>query len=191
MLAKLDFTTTKAYSYLSNHYIDIAPKHLKDLFEGDPQRASKFQIKYKEILFDFSKNRIDDQTIALLMQLARECNLKDAIESLFSGDLINETEQRAVLHTALRNQSKDPVFVDGDNVMPEINRVLNQMKVFSESVISGSWKGFTGKAITDVVNIGIGGSDLGPVMVVEALKSYKNHLNMHFVSNIDGTDLAE
>jgi glucose-6-phosphate isomerase len=191
MLAKLDFTTTKAYNYLSNHYIDIAPKHLKDLFDADSERALKFHIKYKEILFDYSKNRIDDKTIALLMQLARECNLKGATESLFSGELINETEHRAVLHTALRNQSDKPVFVEGKDVMPEVRRVLNQMKVFSESVISGSWKGYTGKAITDVVNIGIGGSDLGPVMVTEALKAYKNHLKMHFVSNIDGTDLVE
>ncbi|HLT43001.1 MAG TPA: glucose-6-phosphate isomerase [Sphingobacteriaceae bacterium] len=191
MLAKIDFTTSTAFKYLSDHYIDIAPKHLKSLFEADSQRSSKFSIKLDEILFDYSKNRIDDKTIALLMQLARECKLEEAIESLFSGELINETEHRAVLHTALRNQSSDPVYVDGKDVMPEVRRVLNQMKVFSESIISGSWKGYTGKAITDVVNVGIGGSDLGPVMVTEALKAYKNHLKMHFVSNIDGTDLVE
>lgn len=191
MLAKFDFTTSKAYQYLSNHYVDIAPKHLKDLFGTDPQRASKFSIQLEDILFDYSKNRIDDETIALLMQLARECRLAEAIESFFSGELINETEHRAVLHTALRNQSDQPVFVEGEDVMPEIRRVLHQMKKFSESVINGSWKGYTGKAITDVVNIGIGGSDLGPVMVTEALKAYKNHLTMHFVSNIDGTDIVE
>lgn len=191
MLAKIDFTTSTAFKYLSDHYIDIAPKHLKSLFEAEPQRSSKFSIKLDEILFDYSKNRIDDKTIALLMQLARECKLEEATESLFSGELINETEHRAVLHTALRNQSSSPVYVDGKDVMPEVRRVLHQMKVFSESIISGSWKGYTGKAITDVVNVGIGGSDLGPVMVTETLKAYKNHLKMHFVSNIDGTDLVE
>lgn len=191
MLAKIDFTTSTAFKYLSDHYIDIAPKHLKSLFEAEPQRSSKFSIKLDEILFDYSKNRIDDKTIALLMQLARECKLEEATESLFSGELINETEHRAVLHTALRNQSSSPVYVGGKDVMPEVRRVLHQMKVFSESIISGSWKGYTGKAITDVVNVGIGGSDLGPVMVTETLKAYKNHLKMHFVSNIDGTDLVE
>src|SRR5690554_4607131 len=118
MLAKIDFTTSTAFKYLSDHYIDIAPKHLKSLFEADYQRSSKFSIKLDEILFDYSKNRIDDKTIALLMQLARECKLEEAIESLFSGELINETEHRAVLHTALRNQSSDPVYVDGKDVMP-------------------------------------------------------------------------
>lgn len=191
MLAKFDFTTSKAYQYLSSHYIDIAPKHLKDLFAADPQRALKFSLQLDDILFDYSKNRIDDETIALLMQLARECKLAEAIDSFFSGELINETEHRAVLHTALRNQSDNTVLVEGQDVMPEIRRVLHQMKKFSESVISGSWKGYTGKAITDVVNVGIGGSDLGPVMVTEALKAYKNHLTMHFVSNIDGTDMVE
>jgi glucose-6-phosphate isomerase len=191
MLAKIDFTTSTAFKYLSDHYIDIAPIHLKSLFEAEPQRSLKFSIKFEEILFDYSKNRIDDKTIALLMQLARECKLEEATESFFSGELINETEHRAVLHTALRNQSSSPAYVEGKDVMPEVHRVLQQMKEFSESVISGSWKGYTGKVITDVVNIGIGGSDLGPVMVTEALKAYKNHLTMHFVSNIDGTDLVE
>lgn len=191
MLVKFDFTTSKAYQYLSSHYIDIAPMHLKDLFSADPQRASKFSLQLDDILFDYSKNRVNDETIALLMQLARECKLAEAMDSFLSGELINETEHRAVLHTALRNQSDKPVFVESEDVMPEIRRVLHQMKKFSESVISGSWKGYTGKAITDVVNIGIGGSDLGPVMVTEALKAYKNHLTMHFVSNIDGTDIVE
>lgn len=191
MLAKVDFTTSKAYQYLSNHYIDIAPKHLKELFVADPERAAKFSITFEEVLFDYSKNRIDDQTVALLMQLARECKLDGAINDLFSGAPINETENRSVLHTALRNQSDEPVLVDGEDAMPLIRSVLKQMESFSESVISGAWKGYSGKTITDVVNIGIGGSDLGPVMVTEALKAYKNHLNMHFVSNIDGTDMAE
>lgn len=191
MLAKFDFTTSKAYQYLSNHYIDIAPKHLKDLFAEDSERALKFSILFNSILFDYSKNRIDDKTIALLMQLARECKLEAAITSLFSGEAINETEHRSVLHTALRNQDDQPVLVNGEDIMPKIRAVLAQMKSFSEQVINGTWKGYTGKVITDVVNIGIGGSDLGPVMVTEALKAYKNHLSMHFVSNIDGTDMAE
>lgn len=191
MLAKFDFTTSKAYQYLSNHYIDIAPKHLKELFAEDDERALKFSITFDAIFFDYSKNRIDDKTIALLMQLARECKLDDAIISLFSGEVINETEHRSVLHTALRSQSNQPVLVGGKDIMPEIHNVLAQMKSFSEQIINGTWKGYTGKSITDVVNIGIGGSDLGPVMVTEALKAYKNHLSMHFVSNIDGTDIAE
>ena len=191
MLAKIDFKTTKAFKYLSNHYIDIAPKHLKDFFANDPERSSKFSIRFNELYFDYSKNRIDEKTIALLIQLAKECKLDAAIEALFSGALINETENRAVLHTALRNQSTKKVKVDGKDVMPEIRAVLAQVDKFSAQVINGSWKGYTGKAITDVVNIGIGGSDLGPVMVTEALKAYRNHLNLHFVSNIDGTDLVE
>lgn len=191
MLAKVDFTTSRAYQYLSNHYIDIAPKHLQELFVADPERATKFSITFEEIFFDYSKNRIEDQTVALLIQLARECKLEDAIIDLLSGAPINETENRSVLHTALRNQSDEPVLVEGEDVMPQIRKVLKQMEAFSGSVINGTWKGYSGKAITDVVNIGIGGSDLGPVMVTEALKAYKNHLNMHFVSNIDGTDLAE
>lgn len=191
MLNKINFTTTKAYQYLCDHYIDIAPKHIKDLFDTDPQRSSKFSIALDEVLFDYSKNRIEDKTIVLLMQLARECKVQEAIKSMFEGELINETENRAVLHTALRNQSSHPVLTEGKDVMPEIKRVLLQMKKFSERVIDGSWTGYTGKAITDIVNIGIGGSDLGPVMVTEALKAYKNHLSMHFVSNIDGTDLVE
>jgi len=146
---------------------------------------------FEDILFDFSKNRIDKKTITLLIQLARECQLDEAIRLMFKGAYINKTENRAVLHTALRNQSPDPVFVNGKDVMPAIKRVLNQMKEFSEAVIGGAWKGSSGKSITDVVNIGIGGSDLGPVMVTEALKAYKNHLKLHFVSNVDGTQLTE
>ena len=191
MLPRIDFTETPAYKYLSNHYIDIAPKHLRDLFREDPQRFDKFSVTFGDIFFDYSKNRIDDTTKALLLQLARECHLEDAIQAMFTGDAINETENRAVLHTALRNQGDEPLLVDGQDVMPEVRRVLNKMREFSDKVIRGEWKGHTGKAITDVVNIGIGGSDLGPVMVTEALKSYKNHLNVHFVSNVDGTHIAE
>lgn len=191
MLPRINFTTTQAYKYLSNHYVDIAPKHLTELFAADNDRFGKFSITFGDILFDYSKNRIDDTTKALLLQLARECQLEDAIKAMFAGESINETEGRAVLHTALRRQGNEPVLVDGKDVMPDVHAVLNKMHEFSERIISGDWKGHTGKPITDVVNIGIGGSDLGPVMVTEALKPYKNHLNIHFVSNVDGTHIAE
>ncbi len=191
MLSKINFTQTQAYEYLSNHLVDIADIQMKDLFAKDPERFKKFSIQFNDIFLDYSKNRIDDKTIALLMQLAKECQLEKAINSMFNGEAINETEDRAVLHTALRNRSNTPVLVDGEDVMPEINEVLAKMKKFSEAIISGKWKGYTDKAITDVVNIGIGGSDLGPVMVTEALKSYKNHLNLHFVSNVDATHIVE
>ena len=191
MLPNIDFTTTEAYKYLADHYIDIVAENLKDLFKTDNQRFTKFSTRFEDILLDYSKNRITDETFALLLQLARECRLNDAIEAMFSGEVINATEHRPVLHIALRNRSNTPIYVDGKDVMPDVNRVLEQMKAFSEEIISGRWKGFTGKSITDVVNIGIGGSDLGPVMVTEALRPYKNHLKMHFVSNVDGTHIAE
>ena len=191
MLPNIDFTTTRSYKYLADHYIDIVSKSLKELFETDGQRFKKFSLQFEEILLDYSKNRIDEQTVALLIQLARECSVNKAIEAMFSGEKINATEGRPVLHIALRNRSNTPIYVDGKDVMPDVNRVLEQMKTFSEAIISGRWKGYTGKAITDVVNIGIGGSDLGPVMVTEALKAYKNHLNMHFVSNVDATQILE
>jgi glucose-6-phosphate isomerase len=191
MLPNIDFTTTQSYKYLADHYIDVVSESLKGLFDSDNERFAKFSIQFEEILLDYSKNRITDQTIALLLQLAKECRLNDAINAMFSGEVINATEGRPVLHIALRNQSNTPILVDGKDVMPDVNKVLQHMKEFSEAIISGSWKGYTGKAITDVVNIGIGGSDLGPVMVTEALKSYKNHLNLHFVSNVDGTHIAE
>jgi len=191
MLPNIDFTTTQAYKYLADHYIDIVAENLKDLFKTDTQRFTKFSTRFEDILLDYSKNRITDETFALLLQLARECRLNDAIEAMFSGEVINATEHRPVLHIALRNRSNTPIYVDGKDVMPDVNRVLEQMKTFSEEIISGRWKGFTGKSITDVVNIGIGGSDLGPVMVTEALRPYKNHLKMHFVSNVDGTHIAE
>ena len=191
MLPNTDFTTTQAYKYLADHYIDIVPQSLKGLFDADSDRFNKFSLQFEDMLLDYSKNRIDEQTVALLMQLARECSVNKAIDAMFSGEVINVTEGRPVLHIALRNRSNTPILVDGKDVMPDVNRVLSQMKTFSEAIISGSWKGYTGKAITDVVNIGIGGSDLGPVMVTEALKAYKNHLNMHFVSNVDGTHIVE
>jgi glucose-6-phosphate isomerase len=191
MLPNIDFTTTQSYKYLTDHYIDIVSKSLKELFESDNQRFEKFSLQFEDILLDYSKNRIDDQTLALLQQLARECGVNKAIEAMYSGEVINVTEGRPVLHIALRNRSNTPILVDGKDVMPDVNRVLDHMKEFSEAIISGAWTGYTGKAITDVVNIGIGGSDLGPVMVTEALKAYKNHLTMHFVSNVDGTHIAE
>lgn len=191
MLPNTDFTTTQSYKYLADHYIDIVSKSLKELFDADAQRFDKFSLRFEEILLDYSKNRIDEQTVALLLQLARECSLNKAIDAMFSGEVINVTEGRPVLHIALRNRSNTPILVEGKDVMPDVNRVLDHMKEFSDAIISGSWKGFTGKPITDVVNIGIGGSDLGPVMVTEALKAYKNHLNMHFVSNVDGTHIVE
>lgn len=191
MLPRIDFTTTPAYNYLSDHYIDIAPQHLKDLFQQDPQRFESFSIALGDILFDYSKNRINHQTKALLVQLAHECGLAEAIAAMFAGDAINETENRAVLHTALRNQGHTPVTTAGNDVIPQVRAVLDKMRSFSEKVISGQWKGHTGKPITDVVNIGIGGSDLGPVMATEALGAYKTHLNLHFVSNVDGTHIVE
>jgi glucose-6-phosphate isomerase len=191
MLPKINFTTTKAYQYLADHYIDINQTDMKSLFAEDPERFNKFSILFEDILVDYSKNRITDETMALLVQLARECKLDDAIKAMFGGEKINETEGREVLHIALRNQSNTPIFADGKDVMPEVNAVLTKMEKFSNAIISGEWKGYTGQEITDVVNIGIGGSDLGPVMVTEALKHYKTRLNLHFVSNVDGTHIAE
>ncbi len=191
MLPKINFTTTKAYQYLADHYININQTDIKSLFAEDPERFSKFSVLFEDILFDYSKNRINDETIALLIQLAKECQLDEAIKAMFSGEKINETEGREVLHIALRNQSNTPILVDGKDVMPDVNAVLAKMEKFSNAIISGDWKGYTGKEITDVVNIGIGGSDLGPVMVTEALKHYKTRLNLHFVSNVDGTHIAE
>ncbi|EHQ28019.1 glucose-6-phosphate isomerase [Mucilaginibacter paludis] len=191
MLPKINLTETKAYTYLSDHFEKMIDTDLKDLFKSDNERFSKFSILFEDILVDYSKNRVDEETIALLIQVAKECMLNDAITAMFSGEKINMTEGRPVLHIALRNQSNTPIYVDGKDVMPDVNAVLNHMQEFSNDVISGTWKGYTGKPISDVVNIGIGGSDLGPVMVTEALKPYKTHLNLHFVSNVDGTHIAE
>ncbi len=191
MFPKINFTTTKAYQYLVDHYIDINQQDLRELFVADPQRFEKFSILFEDILLDYSKNRVNEETMALLIQLAKECQLSEAITAMFAGERINVTENRPVLHTALRNQSDQPVFVDGKDVMPAVKSVLAHVKTFTEQILSGEWKGYTGKEITDVVNIGIGGSDLGPVMVTEALKAYKTRLNVHFVSNVDGTHIAE
>ena len=184
-------TTTKAWNALEQHFQTIQHTSIKELFAQNANRFEEFSIQYPSLLVDYSKNRINAETIQLLVDLAKEMDVDTAIQQMFEGDVINVTEKRAVLHTALRNRSNEEVLVDGKDVMPQINEVLYQMKSFSEKVISGEWKGFSGKEITDVVNIGIGGSDLGPVMVTEALKHYKTRLNIHFVSNIDGTHLAE
>ncbi|MDF7821617.1 glucose-6-phosphate isomerase [Runella sp. MFBS21] len=192
MLQAIPFDQTAAYRKLKTHHKSLSKKHMKELFAEDPNRFKKFSLRLGDIVVDYSKNRINGRTIAYLCDLARECQLSDAIEKMFTGDKINATENRAVLHTALRNRSNTPVVVDGKDVMPDVNEVLEKMKGFSEKIRSGEWKGFSGKKITDLVNIGIGGSDLGPVMVTEALKSYgKKGLNVHFVSNVDGTHIAE
>lgn len=166
--------------------------HMKELFASDPERFSKFSLRFEDILIDYAKNITTEKTVKLLLDLCHEVQLKDAIEQMFGGEKINMREDRAVLHVALRNLSGNPIYEEGEDVMPEVNYVLKQMEIFSEKIISGEWKGFTGKPIKDIVNIGIGGSDLGPYMVTEALKPYtKPHLNVHFVSNVDGTHIAE
>ncbi|MBP6123606.1 MULTISPECIES: glucose-6-phosphate isomerase [Providencia] len=183
---------TAAWRALEQHFAQMKDVHMRDLFAQDKDRFTKFSATFDgQILVDFSKNRITQETLDKLLALAKETELKDAINSMFKGEKINRTEDRAVLHTALRNRENSPIYVDGKDVMPDVNAVLEKMHKFSERIIGGEWKGFTGKAITDVVNIGIGGSDLGPFMVTEALRPYKNHLNMHFVSNVDGTQIAE
>lgn len=185
-------TQTAAWQALQKHFDEMKDVTIADLFAKDGDRFSKFSATFDDqMLVDYSKNRITEETLAKLQDLAKECDLAGAIKSMFSGEKINRTENRAVLHVALRNRSNTPILVDGKDVMPEVNAVLEKMKTFSEAIISGEWKGYTGKAITDVVNIGIGGSDLGPYMVTEALRPYKNHLNMHFASNVDGTHIAE
>lgn len=191
MLPSVSFKQTNAYQLLENHFAATKKLHLKQLFAENSARFEDFSIRFEEILVDYSKNRLTAETKALLLQLARECGLADAIEQMFSGSKINATENRSVLHVALRNRSNTPVLVDGQDVMPDVNAVLASMKSFSEQLISGNWKGYTGEAITDIVNIGIGGSDLGPVMVTEALKPYAKRLKVHFVSNVDGTHIAE
>ncbi|HBV40160.1 MAG TPA: glucose-6-phosphate isomerase, partial [Erwinia sp.] len=185
-------TQTAAWQALQQHFAEMKDVEIAELFAKDADRFSKFSATFDDqMLVDFSKNRITRETLDKLQALAKETELQDAIKSMFSGEKINRTEDRAVLHVALRNRSNTPIKVDGKDVMPEVNAVLEKMKSFSDRIISGEWKGYTGKAITDVVNIGIGGSDLGPFMVTEALRPYKNHLNMHFVSNVDGTHIAE
>lgn len=183
---------TESWKALQAHHDVMASKHMRDLFAEDPDRFRKFSVQFEDILLDYSKNRITSETLSLLLKLVDEVHLKAWIDRMFTGEKINITEDRAVLHIALRNRSNRPIFVDGQDVMPEVNRVLAHMREFSEAIRSGKWLGYTHKPITDVVNIGIGGSDLGPVMVTEALKPYAQEgLRVHFVSNVDGTHIVE
>jgi glucose-6-phosphate isomerase len=192
MLPKINPTTTKSWQQLQQHAEEMKSIHLRELFKNDPDRFKKFSLCLDEIVFDYSKNIITDKTVQLLLQLADECKLKDAMTAMFNGDIINETEHRSVLHTALRNFSGQPVYSEGNDVMPLVKKVLRKMKTFSDSVHSGKFRGYTGKRIKYVINIGIGGSDLGPQMVTEALKPYWiNGIETYFVSNVDGTHIAE
>ena len=190
MLPKINPTETNIWEYLVEHFLENE-FDLRTLFAENPHRFEEFSVKRDNYLFDYSKNLINSTTMEYLLRLAEETKVKEAINLMFSGEKINETENKAVLHTALRDFSDKPIFVDGEDVKPKIKRVLSQMRLFSEKVISGEYRGFSGEKITDVVNIGIGGSDLGPVMVCSALKHYKTRLNIHFISNVDGNHLAE
>ncbi len=190
-LKTIDPITTAAWGKLQTHFRTTKDISIKSYFVKDEKRKERFSIDTDAVKLDFSKNRIDQKAFDLLIDLANEVDLKDGIEKLFCGDQINATEKRAVLHTALRVKGTTPILVDDKDVVPEVKASLKKMKLFSEKVISGAHKGYTGKAITDVVNIGIGGSDLGPRMVVDALKFYRNHLNVHFISNIDGDHVTE
>ncbi len=191
MLTNINPTKTEVWNKLQEHFYATKSFALKDYFKTDVERANRFSIKWNDFYVDYSKNRISQETMDLLLQLANEMNLKENIQKYFEGDIINETEGRAVLHTALREKENAEVYVDGKNIIPEIYEVKQKIKQFSEAIISGSKKGHTGKTFTDVVNIGIGGSDLGPAMVTEALEHYKNHLSVHFVSNVDGDHVQE
>ena len=192
MLKKINPTETQRWKDLVDHFKEMKSVHMKDLFADDPDRFKKYSIRFDGILVDYSKNIITEETLKLLLKLTDDVGLRDALNKMFTGERINETEDRAVLHTALRNRINIPVCVNDKNVMPEVNAVLRKMKDFSEKIFSGEWKGFTDKIITDIVNIGIGGSDLGPVMVTECLRPYaKEGLEVHFVSNVDGTHISE
>ena len=192
MLNKINPTKTQSWKNLVDHFKEMKGVHMKDLFADDPDRFNKYSIRFNGILVDYSKNIITEDTLKLLLKLTDDVGLRDALNKMFNGESINETEDRAVLHTALRNRINIPVCVNDKNVMPEVNAVLSKMKDFSDKIITGEWKGFTDKKITDIVNIGIGGSDLGPVMVTECLRPYaKEGLEVHFVSNVDGTHITE
>lgn len=190
-LQSINPTQTAAWQKLQAHFEQTHAIRMQDLFAQDAQRAEKLHIEWQDFLLDYSKNRVSTETMSLLQELAKEAQLSDAIEQYFSGDRINQTENRAVLHTALRSNETTPLLVDGLDVRPEIKKVNAKIEKFSDEVINGERLGFTGKAFTDVVNVGIGGSDLGPAMVVEALQYYHNHLNVHFVSNVDGDHVQE
>ena len=193
MLPRINPTSTQAWFLLKKHFEEeMNRKHMRDLFASEPERFQKFSLCLEDLVFDYSKNIINQKTLKLLLELAEDCKLKDAIKAMFDGDSINETEGRAVLHTALRNFSGNPVMVNGKNIMPDILKVQEQMKTFCTAIHSGEWKGYTGKPIKYIVNIGIGGSDLGPVMVTEALKPYTvKGIETFFVSNVDGTHIVE
>jgi glucose-6-phosphate isomerase len=191
MLSTINFTTTSAYQSLLSDQTRLASTTIAQLFTQDAARQNKYSQRFNDIFFDYSKNLIDEKTFQSLLTLANECGLNEAIKAQFQGEKINQTEGRSVLHTALRAKASATVMVDEENIIPKIQAVKAQMKEFSNRVIAGDWKGYSGKQITDVVNIGIGGSDLGPVMVTEALRPYKTRLNVHFVSNVDGTHIAE
>ncbi len=192
MLPRINPTSTQAWAKLEAHAADMKRIHMRQLFQDDSNRFKQFSLQFGDLLFDYSKNIITPETVGLLLQLAEECKLKEAITAMFNGAVINETENRAVLHTALRNFSKDPVYAAGENVMPLVKKVLKKMKVFCEAIHSGEHRGYTGKKIKYIVNIGIGGSDLGPLMVTEALKPYAvEGIETFFVSNVDGTHIAE
>ncbi|HVT85403.1 MAG TPA: glucose-6-phosphate isomerase [Chitinophagaceae bacterium] len=192
MFPKINPTTTRSWQLLQAHFSEMKNVHMKDLFKNDPDRFKKYSLQIEDIVFDYSKNRITDKTMELLFQLAEECKVKDAIAAMFNGDIINETEHRSVLHTALRNFSDQPVLSEGNDVMPEVKRALKKMKSFCNAIHSGKSRGYSGKKIKYIVNIGIGGSDLGPQMVTEALKPYwVEGIQTHFVSNIDGTHIVE
>jgi glucose-6-phosphate isomerase len=192
MLPKISPTDTQAWGNLQRHFAELQTQEMKDLFAEDPERFANFSLSFEDILLDYSKNRLTRETLDLLLKLAEETQLQAGIEAMFSGAKINETEQRAVLHVALRNRSNSPIEVDGHNIMADVNEVLGKMEAFTDRLHSGKMLGYTGKPITDIVNIGIGGSDLGPVMVTEALRPYwKPGLQVHYVSNVDGTHIAE
>lgn len=192
MLKSINPTTTNSWQKLQTHFNTISAVEMKNLFDADPKRFEKFSLKFNDILVDFSKNIITEDTLELLTSLAKECELEEAIASQFNGQSINATEGRAVLHTALRNKSNRPVMVDGSDVMPDVHAALAKMKVFADKVTSGAWTGYSGKPVKSIVNIGIGGSDLGPVMVTEALKPYATFgITTHFVSNVDGSHISE
>ncbi len=192
MIHRVNPTHSATWKKLLSNYSKIKDTSMLSMFEEDKSRADRFCVKHKDILIDFSKNRINEETFSLLISLAEECSLKEGIEAMFSGEKINETENRSVLHTALRNRSETPVLSDGKDVMPQVKQVLNRMEDFSKRIIQGQWRGYTGKPIEHVINIGIGGSDLGPVMVTEALKPFKiDHITPHFVSNVDGSHILE
>src|ERR1044071_4993980 len=192
MFPKIIPTETNAWQQLKEHYEEMKSVSMEKMFGEDSDRFAKFSTSVDDIVFDYSKNRISERTVGLLLKLAEECKLKEAIEAMFNGNKINETENRSVLHVALRNFSKEPMYSEGKDVMPQVKKVLRQMKSFCDKIHSGEWRGYSGKRIRYIVNIGIGGSDLGPQMVTEALKPYwVEGIESYFVSNVDGSHIAE